>query len=81
MQKIYKLSSLLLSLLLVSCNGGSTSNPTTSVGPTTNPTTVNFDEEFTPELLSCVKVHLWRRIKYGTKIPIKETQIENSLRK
>lgn len=39
------------------------------------------DEEFTPELLSCVKVHLWRRIKYGTKIPIKETQIENSLRK
>lgn len=39
------------------------------------------DEEFTPELLSCVKVHLWRRIKYGTKIPIKDTQIENSLRK
>lgn len=39
------------------------------------------DEKFTPELLSCVKVHLWRRIKYGTKIPIKETQIENSLRK
>lgn len=39
------------------------------------------DEEFTPELLSCVKVHLWRRIKYGTKIPIKEIQIENSLRK
>lgn len=25
------------------------------------------DEKFTPELLSCVKVHLWRRIKYGTK--------------
>lgn len=39
------------------------------------------DEEFTPELLSCVKVHLWRRIKYGTKIPMKDTQIENSLRK
>lgn len=39
------------------------------------------DEEFTPELLSCVKVHLWRRIKYGTKIPIKDTQVENSLRK
>lgn len=39
------------------------------------------DEKFTPELLSCVKVHLWRRIKYGTKIPIKEIQIENSLRK
>ena len=39
------------------------------------------DEPFTPELLSCVKVHLWRKIKYGTKIPIKDTQIENSLRK
>ena len=39
------------------------------------------DEKFTPELLSCVKVHLWRRIKYGTKIQIRDTQIENSLRK
>lgn len=39
------------------------------------------DEEFTPELLSCVKVHLWRRIKYGTKIQIKDVQIENSLKK
>lgn len=39
------------------------------------------DEEFTLELLSCVKVHLWRRIKYGTKIRIKDVQIENSLRK
>lgn len=39
------------------------------------------DEEFTSELLSCVKVHLWRRIKYGTKISIKDIQIENSLRK
>lgn len=39
------------------------------------------DEPFTPELLSCVKVHLWRRIKYGTKIPVKDIQIENSLRK
>lgn len=39
------------------------------------------DEELTRELVSCVKVHLWRRIKYGTKIPIKEIQIENSLKK
>lgn len=39
------------------------------------------DEEFTSELLSCVKVHLWRRIKYDTKIPIKDTQIENFFRK
>ena len=39
------------------------------------------DEPFTPELLSCVKLHLWRKIKYGTKIPIKDIQIENSLKK
>lgn len=39
------------------------------------------DEPFTPELLSCVKVHLWRKIKYGTKIPVREVQIENSLKK
>lgn len=39
------------------------------------------DEPFTTELLSCVKVHLWRRIKYGTKIPVKDIQIENSLKK
>lgn len=39
------------------------------------------DEPFTPELLSCVKVHLWRRIKYSTKIKINEKLIENSLKK
>ncbi len=39
------------------------------------------DEEFTPELLSCVKVHLWRKIIYGTKIHIKDAQIKNSLKK
>ncbi len=39
------------------------------------------DEPFTPELLSCVKVHLWRKIKYSTKIKINEKLIENSLRK
>lgn len=39
------------------------------------------DEEFSRELLSCVKVHLWRKIKYGTRIAIKEIQIENSLKK
>lgn len=39
------------------------------------------DEEFTAELFSCVKVHLWRRIKYCTKININETLINNSLRK
>lgn len=39
------------------------------------------DEPFTRELLSCVKVHLWRRIRYGTKIPVKDVQIVNSLEK
>ena len=39
------------------------------------------DEPFTPELLSCVKVNLWRRIRYGTKLNITDTIIENSLKK
>lgn len=39
------------------------------------------DEPFTPELLSCVKMHLWRKIQYGTKIKLNEKVIENSLRK
>lgn len=39
------------------------------------------DEPFTPELMSCVKVHLWRKIYYNTKIRIKEVQIENSVKK
>lgn len=37
------------------------------------------DEPFSPELVACVKVHLWRRIRYGTKIPVKDIQITNSL--
>ena len=39
------------------------------------------DEPFSRELLSCVKVHLWRRIRYGTKIPIRDIQILNSIEK
>ena len=39
------------------------------------------DEPFSPELFSCVKCHLWRRIKYETLIPVKEIQIINSLKK
>ena len=39
------------------------------------------DEPFSPELLLCVKVHLWRRIRYGTRIPITQAQIDSSLRK
>ncbi|MBR4743133.1 MAG: ATP-binding protein [Oscillospiraceae bacterium] len=39
------------------------------------------DEPFTPELLSCVKVHLWRKIRYNTSINISDKLIENSLKK
>lgn len=37
------------------------------------------DEPFTPELLACVKVHLWRRIRYGTKIRVPAAVIDKSL--
>lgn len=39
------------------------------------------NEPFSRELLSCVKVHLWRQIKYNTKIPVTNALIDNSLRK
>lgn len=39
------------------------------------------DEPFTPELMACVKVHLWRKIYYNTKIRVKDIQIENSIKK
>lgn len=39
------------------------------------------DEPLTPELMSCVKVHLWRKIIYNTKIKVWDIQVENSLRK
>ena len=39
------------------------------------------DEPFTKELLTCVKVHLWRRIKYNTRIRVTETLINNSIGK
>ena len=38
-------------------------------------------EPFSAELLSCVKVHLWRRISYDTNIRVSDTLIENSLKK
>lgn len=38
-------------------------------------------EPFNRELLSCVKVHLWRKIRYNTHIPISTKLVENSLRK
>ena len=39
------------------------------------------DEPLTEELLSCAKLHLWRRILYGTRIPVKDIQIINSIKK
>ncbi len=37
------------------------------------------DEPFTPELLSCVKLQLWRRIRYGTRIPVPPKILQASL--
>lgn len=39
------------------------------------------DEPFSKELLVCVKAQLWRRIRYGTNIPVRDIQIWNSLEK
>lgn len=39
------------------------------------------DEIFDRKLLSCVKVHLWRKIKYDTNININEDTIKKSLTK
>lgn len=39
------------------------------------------DEPFTRELLSCVKAHLWRKIRYETKLNISNQTINNSLTK
>lgn len=37
------------------------------------------DEPFSRELLSCVKVYLWRHIKYDTKLKVSEMIVNNSL--
>ena len=39
------------------------------------------DEPFSVELLACVKAQLWRKIKYGTRVPIRDEQVQNSLEK
>ena len=39
------------------------------------------DEPYSRQLLSCVKVHLWRKIKYETSIKISEQTISKSLNK
>ena len=38
-------------------------------------------EAFSDELMYCVKVHLWRKLRYDTRIPVRDIQIENSLKK
>ena len=38
-------------------------------------------EPFSSELRACVKVHLWRRIRYGTSFNITDLLIENSMKK
>lgn len=39
------------------------------------------DEEYSTELKYCVKVHLWRKLVYETKIHIASATVESSLRK
>lgn len=39
------------------------------------------DEPLTPELFSCIKMHLFRRIRYETNIHITDAMIRNSLRR
>ena len=39
------------------------------------------DEPFSRELLSCIKVYLWRHVKYDTKLNVSNEIIENSLSK
>lgn len=39
------------------------------------------EEPFSRELLSCVKVYLWRHIKYDTRINVSQQVIDNSLSK
>ena len=38
------------------------------------------DEIFSQELLACVKVQLLRKIKYGTKIPLQDSTIQNTIK-
>lgn len=39
------------------------------------------DEALTPELFSCIKVHLFRRIKYESKAEITDAMVRNSLQR
>lgn len=39
------------------------------------------DEPFSRELLSCVKVYLWRHVKYDSHLRVAQNVINNSLSK
>ena len=39
------------------------------------------DEPFNQELRTCVKVHFWRKLKYDTKLKIRLTDIESSVKR
>lgn len=39
------------------------------------------DEPYSAELKSCVKVHFWRKLKYETKLKIKSSDVEQSIKR
>lgn len=39
------------------------------------------ETEYSPELIICVKMHIWRKIRYETSLSITEEQIKKSLQK
>ena len=39
------------------------------------------DEPFSQELRTCVKVHFWRKLKYETRLKIREVDIEQSIKR
>lgn len=39
------------------------------------------EEPFTPELRTCVKLHFWRKLKYDTRLRIRPTDIEGSIKR
>lgn len=39
------------------------------------------DEPFSPELRTCVKVHFWRRLIYDTKLRIRPSDVEESIKR
>lgn len=39
------------------------------------------DEPYSNELKACTKMHFWRRIKYETRLRVKDSDVEQSLNK